>query len=154
MSEKSISVIIPAYKAGWCIENCLDSVEKQSMKPGKVLIGCDACEESFCKVQEIRDNYDFRSISLRTGDEVRVKRGDFKGLEGEITEVDTDSQRILVEGVDVATADETEVSNPIHPSNVEVIDLEDDDKRNKIIERRSENVEKRREEPSEENERA
>jgi len=58
VSEKSISVIIPAYKAGWCIENCLDSVEKQSMKPGKVLIGCDACEESFCKVQEIRDNYD------------------------------------------------------------------------------------------------
>ncbi len=102
---------------------------------------------------EIRDNYDFRSISLRAGDEVRVKRGDFKGLEGEITEVDTDNQRILVEGVDVATADETEVSNPVHPSNVEVIDLEDDDKRNKIIERRSENVEKRREEPSEEDER-
>ena len=102
---------------------------------------------------EIRDDYDFRSISLRTGDEVRVKRGDFKGLEGEITEVDTDNQRVLVEGVDVATADETEVSNPVHPSNVEVIDLEQDNKRDKIIDRRSENVEKRRKEPSKEDER-
>ncbi len=100
--------------------------------------------------EDLREDYDFRSIPIREGDTVEVKRGDFKGLEGEIISVDTDSQQIIVDGVDVATADETEVPSPIHPSNVEVIDLEDDNMRDKIIERRSKDGEERRKESSEE----
>ncbi len=103
---------------------------------------------------DLKEDYGFRSITVRVGDEVRVLRGDFKGMEGEVTEIDTDSKRLTVEGVETATADETEVSSPVHPSNVEITDLEDDDMRDKIIERRSENVEKRREEASEEAERS
>lgn len=103
---------------------------------------------------DLREEYGFRSISVRVGDKVRMMRGDFKGMEGEVTEVDTDSERIVVEGIDVATADETEVPFPVHPSNVEITDLEKDNMREKIIERRSEHVEERREEASEEVERS
>lgn len=103
---------------------------------------------------DLKEEYGFRSISVRVGDEVRVLRGDFKAMEGEVTEIDTDSKRLTIEGVETATADETEVPSPVHPSNVEITDLEDDDMRDKIIERRSENVEKRREEASEEAERS
>ncbi len=102
---------------------------------------------------DLREEHGFRSISVRVGDKVRIMRGDFKGMEGEVTEVETDSQRLVVEGVETATADETEVPSPVHPSNVEIIELEKDNMRDKIIERRSEHVEKRREETSEENER-
>ncbi len=103
---------------------------------------------------DLKEEYGFRSISLRVGDKVRLMRGDFKGMEGEVTEVDTDSQRITVEGVETATADETEVPSPVHPSNVEIIELEKDNMRDKIIERRSEHVEERREEASEETKRS
>lgn len=103
---------------------------------------------------ELREKYGFRSISIRVGDKVRVIRGDFRGVEGEVSDVDTDSQQIVVEGVESAKADETEVSNPIHPSNVEITELEKDRMRDKIIERRSEVGEERREKASEKAERS
>ena len=102
---------------------------------------------------DLREEYGFRSLSVRVGDEVEVKTGDFKGMDGEVTGVDTDSQKIEVEGLEIATADETEVSTPVHPSNVEITKLEGDSMRDKIIERRSEGGKERKEEASEETER-
>lgn len=103
---------------------------------------------------DLREDLGFRSLSLREGDEVRVMRGDFKGMEGEITEVDTDNRMVVVEGVETATADETEVPRPVHASNLEITDLEDDEMRDKIIERRSQDGEERSEETSEASQRA
>lgn len=104
---------------------------------------------------ELRDKYGFRSLPIRDGDEVRVMRGDFKGVEGEVTEVNTDSRRIIVEGVEATKADESEVNTPVHPSNVEITKFEKDKMREKVIDRRSEiDVEERREEASEEAERS
>ncbi|MFP4005878.1 MAG: 50S ribosomal protein L24 [Candidatus Hadarchaeia archaeon] len=103
---------------------------------------------------DLREEYGFRTLSLREGDEVRVLRGDFKGMEGEITEVDTDKRRVVVEGVETATADETEVPRPVHASNLELTDLVSDEMRDKIIKRRSESGEKRSEETSEASQRA
>ncbi len=102
---------------------------------------------------DLREDHGFRSLSVREGDEVEVKTGDYAGMEGEVTNIDTDSQRIEIEGIEAAKADETEVSIPIHPSNVEITNIEKDDMRDKIIERRSESGEKRQEETSEETER-
>ncbi len=99
---------------------------------------------------DLKKKYGFRSLTVRSGDKVRVLRGDFVGVEGEVSEVDTDRERILVEGVETATADEMEVSSPIHPSNVEITKLEKDKMRDKIIERRSEYGKERRERISEE----
>lgn len=103
---------------------------------------------------DLREKYGFNSISVRVGDKVELVRGDFKGMEGEVIEVDTDSQRIVVEGVETAKADETEVPHPVHPSNVEITELEKDRMREKIIERRSEYGEERREEALEETQRS
>ncbi|KXB01055.1 hypothetical protein AKJ41_02915 [candidate division MSBL1 archaeon SCGC-AAA259O05] len=103
---------------------------------------------------ELRDDYGFRSLPVREGDKVRLIGGDFKGVEGEVSEVDTKSQRMVVEGVETAKADGTEVPISVHPSNVEITDFEEDDMREKIIERRSEGGQKRRKEASEEAERS
>ena len=39
-------VIIPAYRADWCLEECIHSIEAQTAMPERVLIGIDACEDT------------------------------------------------------------------------------------------------------------
>jgi large subunit ribosomal protein L24 len=50
-------------------------------------------------------------------------RGEFAGTEGKVLEVDLKKARILVEGVTTTKMDGTEVSVPIHPSNVMITSL-------------------------------
>ncbi len=74
---------------------------------------------------------------MRMGDRVRIMRGDFKTLEGDVVEVDRKHNLINVGGAIVRKADGTEVHRPIHPSNVMIIKLKPDKERDKILERRS-----------------
>lgn len=65
-------------------------------------------------------------------------RGDFKGVEGKVVEVDLKRYRIHVEGVTHKKTNGTEVFYPLHPSNVMIVELNlEDEKREKIIERRA-----------------
>jgi large subunit ribosomal protein L24 len=48
---------------------------------------------------ELRTTYGRRSIPVRTGDTVRIVRGDFSGVEGKVSDIDTARQRLFVEGV-------------------------------------------------------
>lgn len=86
---------------------------------------------------ELRERYGCRSLPLRTDDKVRIMRGDFKTLEGEVVEVDRKKHSISVSGAIVRKADGTEINRPIHPSNVMIVKLKSDKKRDKILERRS-----------------
>jgi len=74
---------------------------------------------------------------VRTGDVVKILRGDWAGHEGKVVKVNYDDLRIHVDGVTVKKADGTPVFYPIHPSNVMIIKLDLSDKmRKRIIERR------------------
>jgi large subunit ribosomal protein L24 len=74
---------------------------------------------------------------VKKGDTVMVMRGDRKGLEGKVTQVNRKSYRILVEGADREKVDGTKISVPIHPSKVMITRLNLDDKwRKKILERK------------------
>ncbi|MBS7624216.1 50S ribosomal protein L24 [Candidatus Bathyarchaeota archaeon] len=87
--------------------------------------------------RELRKNYGTRSLPVRSGDVVRVLRGDYKGVEGKVIRVDRKKYRIFVEGITRQKVDGTTILVPIHPSNVEIIRLNLDDKlRKKILERR------------------
>lgn len=91
--------------------------------------------------EELREKYGVKRLPVRTGDVVRIMRGDWKGHEGKVVEVDTKRVRIYVEGVQVKRADGTPRYYPIHPSKVMIIGLNLDDKwRLKIIERRKKQV--------------
>ncbi len=86
---------------------------------------------------ELRATYKTRSMPVRTGDTVRVLRGDYKGVEGKVSRVDRKKYRIFIEGITRQKADGTTVLIPIHPSKVEIIRLNLDDKfRKEILERR------------------
>jgi len=94
---------------------------------------------------ELRQKYGSRSLPVRKGDKIKVFRGDFVGLEGDVTGIDTKHYRIEVAGASVAKADGTQVPRSISPSNVMILKLKEDKERDKVLERRSKVGEKRSE---------
>jgi large subunit ribosomal protein L24 len=88
---------------------------------------------------ELRKSHGVKSIPVRSGDTVRIMRGDHKGFEGKIARVDRKSYRIYVEGLTREKVDGTTTFVPIHPSKVMITRLNLDDKlRKKILERKKE----------------
>jgi large subunit ribosomal protein L24 len=90
---------------------------------------------------ELRKSYGTRSLPVRSGDTVRVMRGDHKGFEGKVARVNRKKFRIYVEGLTREKVDGSTVFVPIHPSKVMITKLNLDDKwRKKILERRKKEV--------------
>jgi large subunit ribosomal protein L24 len=86
---------------------------------------------------ELRASHGVKTIPVRSGDSVRIMRGDHKGFEGKITRVDRKKYRIFVEGLTREKVDGTTIFVPIHPSKVMITHLNLDDKwRKKILERK------------------
>ena len=55
---------------------------------------------------------------VRTGDEVRVRGGDFKGTVGKVVRPDLRALMVYVEGVEVKKNNGKTVPVPLHPSRV------------------------------------
>jgi large subunit ribosomal protein L24 len=88
---------------------------------------------------ELRTSHKVKTLSVRSGDTVRVMRGDHKGFEGKVTVIDRKNYRIQVEGLTREKVDGTAIFVPVHPSKVMITNLNLDDKwRKKILERRKE----------------
>jgi large subunit ribosomal protein L24 len=83
---------------------------------------------------ELREKYKRRSFPVRVGDRVKILRGEFKGVEGKITGVHKERQRIYIENVMVKKADGSNVPRPIHVSNVMITEFNlDDEYRKKAL---------------------
>jgi len=78
---------------------------------------------------ELREKHKIKSIPLRTGDIVKVMRGDHNGKEGKVAAVNLTSMTITIDGVSVTKSDGTEVPRPVQPSNVMIMKLETKDKK-------------------------
>jgi len=86
---------------------------------------------------DLRKELGIKRLPIRKNDVVRIVRGDWKGHEGKVVDVNLKRIRIFVEGVTLKKADGTDVFYPIHPSKVMITKLGDvDNIRRKIIERR------------------
>ena len=68
------------------------------------------------------------SFPVRTGDTVRVMRGDRKGSEGKVADVDRRKYRIFVEGITREKVDGSTIQVAIHPSKVMIANLNLDDR--------------------------
>ena len=79
--------------------------------------------------KDLRADLGKRSLPLRTGDKVRVLRGDFKGHEGEVLSVDYGSYKVTIEEVTLSKPDGTAVFLPVDPSNLMIIDANTKDDR-------------------------
>ncbi|MGC8599879.1 MAG: 50S ribosomal protein L24 [Nitrososphaeria archaeon] len=90
--------------------------------------------------EELRKKYGLRSIRVRVGDTVKVMRGDYKGVQGKVTDVFPDLGRIAVEGLMRKKVNGQEVPVKVHPSKVMVVELNlEDKKRKEEIEGKAEN---------------
>ena len=77
---------------------------------------------------DLRKSQGRRSYPVRKGDTVKILRGDFAGIEGKITEVDTNKQRLFVEGVQREKVAGTSANVSVHSSKVIITKLNLDDK--------------------------
>jgi len=83
-----------------------------------------------------------KTLPVRKGDTVRIQRGDNKGFEGKVSRVDLKAFRIYMEGLTREKVDGTNIFLPVHPSKVEIRNLNLDDKRRKAILDRKQEIEK------------
>src|ERR687885_415284 len=97
-------------------------------------------DKSICSTltDELREQYNRRSVRVIKGDTVRVMRGEYTGIEGKVEKVNTRRGTLSIEGVQREKVRGGNVKVQIHSSNVRVSGLNLDDKyrQNKI---RSEN---------------
>ena len=86
---------------------------------------------------KLKESHGTNSVPVRKGDTVMIMRGDRKGSEGKVTQINRKNYRIFIEGADREKVDGTKISVPIHPSKVMITRLNLDDKwRKKIMERK------------------
>jgi len=78
--------------------------------------------------EELRKTQGRRSYPVRKGDTVKIVRGDFAGVEGKVTTVDTHNRRLFVEGVTREMTSGTSTNVSVHTSKVMITKLNLDDK--------------------------
>ncbi len=83
-----------------------------------------------------------RALPVRKGDTVRILRGDNKGFEGKVSRVDVSAYRIYIEGLTREKVDGTNIFVSVHPSKVQIRNLNLDDNWRKDILARKKEIEK------------
>jgi large subunit ribosomal protein L24 len=79
--------------------------------------------------KELRSKHGRRQIRARAGDKVKILRGQHKGKEGKIEDVNTRSMRVFISKIEQTRKDGSRTRTPLHPSNLMIIELVLDDKK-------------------------
>lgn len=79
--------------------------------------------------KELRKKHAKRNMSVRKGDTVQIKRGKFKGKKGKITEVKLKISKVIVEGIQTKKQDGSKVNVKMQPSNLQIIELNLEDRK-------------------------
>ena len=78
--------------------------------------------------KDLREKYGKRSARVVEGDTIRVMRGEFKGIDGKVTQISTEKNGVAVEGIKREKLKGGNVDIYIHTSNVMITGLNLDDK--------------------------
>jgi len=76
----------------------------------------------------LRQKYGLRNIQLRTGDKVKVLRGQYKKKEGKVSKINLKREKIYVTGVEYLKKDGTKLPFALSPSHLIIQELELSDK--------------------------
>lgn len=79
--------------------------------------------------KELRKKHNRRNIPAVKGDTVKIMNGKFKKKQGKIISIDTKTQKIKIEGINIKKRDGSKVNVKIHPSNLQIIELNLNDKK-------------------------
>ena len=78
--------------------------------------------------EELRKKYSKKNVRVVEGDTVKIVRGEFKGVDGKISKVLTQSNSVAIEGVKKEKTKGDKFDVYIHTSNLQVTNLNTDDK--------------------------
>lgn len=79
--------------------------------------------------KDLRKKHGRRNAVVRKGDMVRIMVGKFKGQKGKITIVRTKQARVAIENIQVKKLDGSKANVFLQPSNLQIIELNLDDKK-------------------------
>ncbi len=84
--------------------------------------------------EDLKKQYNKRSVSVIKGDTVKIMRGEYKGVEGKVEKINSVKGRLSIEGVQREKIKGGQVKVQIHASNVIIssLKLDDDYRKNKI----------------------
>lgn len=78
--------------------------------------------------KDLREKYGKRNTRVVKGDTIRVMRGEFKGIDGKVTQISTEKSGVAIEGIKREKLKGGNVDIYIHTSNVMITGLNLDDK--------------------------
>ena len=81
--------------------------------------------------KDLRKKHGVRNVPLRLKDKVKILRGKFKGVIGEIESVSLSKNHVFVKGAENKKEEGRIVKYPIEPSNTMIIELNLSDKKRK-----------------------
>jgi large subunit ribosomal protein L24 len=88
--------------------------------------------------KDLRTKYGRRNVPVRKTDVVKVMRGKFKKKTGKVSIVNLKKLKVAIEGLQIQKKDGTKVNVYFDPSNIQIIELNLDDKeRTKSLERKN-----------------
>jgi large subunit ribosomal protein L24 len=79
--------------------------------------------------KDLKEKYSVKSLRVRTGDKVKILRGQFKGVENVVERVDVARQKVFVKDAELAKKDGGKTPYPIHASNLMITTVTTDDKK-------------------------
>lgn len=79
--------------------------------------------------KELRKKYGKRNIPVVKGDTVKVMRGKFNKKTGKILEVFTKRTKVTIDGIQVKKQDGSKANIKLNPSNLQIIELNLNDKK-------------------------
>jgi len=82
--------------------------------------------------KELRKKQGKRNVVARKGDIVKIMRGKFKKKQGKIIEIKTKLGKIYIEGIQAKKMDGSKTNVPLKASNLQIIELNVDDKKRKL----------------------
>lgn len=95
--------------------------------------------------KDLRKKYGKRNVVIRKGDSVSIMRGQFKKKTGKIGSVDLKKLRVSIEGIQRTKKDGTKVNVWFNASNLQIKELNlDDKKRMDSIERGKKKIEEKK----------
>jgi large subunit ribosomal protein L24 len=95
--------------------------------------------------KELRKKYGKRNLPVRKGDKVKVMVGKFKKNEGKVTKVMLKTSKVIVDGVQMKKKDGSKIDIKMEPSNLQIIELNLEDKKRLETQKVQENKEKKTE---------
>ncbi len=87
--------------------------------------------------KELKEKHNKRTMRPIKGDKVRVMKGQHKNKSGKIERIDVNKMKAYITGIDMIKKDGSKVIYPIHVTNLQIVELNlEDKKRKNILERK------------------